>query len=186
MSPEEMTNLFQRFWQAKGQYRSRGLGLGLYLCRHLVEAQSGTISCQSEAGKGTTFEVSLPFASSMPPRILIVDDTPISGLLLARFLEKLSIAADTVSGGVEALEKIRTTKYSAIFVDLMMPGMDGLSTAAAMRAAGVNTPLLAYSARAVLDNIEEFTKVGFNDVIEKPVNNATLRTILDKWLECSP
>jgi signal transduction histidine kinase len=59
MSPEEMTNLFQRFWQAKGQYRSRGLGLGLYLCRHLVEAQSGTISCQSEAGKGTTFEVSL-------------------------------------------------------------------------------------------------------------------------------
>jgi len=185
MSVEEMSNLFQRFWQARGQYRARGLGLGLYLCRHLVEAQSSTILCQSEVGKGTTFEVSLPYATFTPPRILIVDDTPISGMLLRRFLEKLSIIADTVTGGEEALEKIRTTKYSAIFVDLMMPGMDGFSTASAMRAAGVDTPLLAYSAQTMLENIEEFKRVGFSDVIEKPVNNATLRTILDKWLGCS-
>lgn len=73
IAPAEMENLFKRFWQGKKKYRESGLGLGLYLCKQLVEAQHGKITCTSQLGEGTIFEIVLPYEQDSE-QVLVVDD----------------------------------------------------------------------------------------------------------------
>jgi PAS domain S-box-containing protein len=82
IEPDQLETVFDRFFQGKTKYRANGLGLGLYLCRRLVNGQSGKISCQSELGQGTTFEVTLPYAPATPFNVLAVE-TERSRLALA-------------------------------------------------------------------------------------------------------
>jgi CheY-like chemotaxis protein len=162
ISPEFLPHLFERFSQADaGTARLHGgLGLGLAICRHLVELQGGRISAHSRgAGQGSTFRVELPVRSvhtnvdedirrhPVTPRhsgkpqvpelngvqILVVDDDQDSLALSREILEATGATVFTADSGQEALEKLRRNRANVLIADLGMPTMDGFALIAQVR-----------------------------------------------------
>lgn len=161
---DQLSHIFGRFTQVdSGDNRKYGgAGLGLSICKQLVQLMQGTIQVSSEPGKGSTFIVLLPFtaasapvqASSDPERnaappsgtgipaekpsgetltLLLVDDSPEIGQLATLYLKGLPYRMDHAGDGLSAIEQCRAHRYNLIFLDLQMPGMDGYATAAAIR-----------------------------------------------------
>lgn len=185
IAADDLERLFEGFWQDRPhKYGPKGLGLGLYLCRKLVEAQKGVILCTSAPDVGSVFEITMPYASdrTTPPVVLIVDDTVASQVLMKSCLGALSIHADTVTSGREALDAVKTKEYAAVFMDLVMPDMDGFLTTRAMRKAGVTIPILAFTGHSILNDRDKFVNAGFSDFLEKPVDGALLKNVLQRWI----
>jgi signal transduction histidine kinase/CheY-like chemotaxis protein len=116
-------------------------------------------------------------------RILIVDDIA-SNLEVAKGLLSLyRMKIDTASGGQEAVERARKNPYDIIFMDHMMPGMDGIEAVAAIRSLGImDTPVIALTANAVSGMREVFIEKGFNDYLSKPIEITELDAIIAKWI----
>jgi CheY-like chemotaxis protein len=116
-------------------------------------------------------------------RILIVDDIS-SNLEVAKGLLSLyQMNIDTASGGQEAVELARKNSYDIIFMDHMMPGMDGIEATAAIRSLGIkDTPVIALTANAVSGMRDVFIEKGFNDYISKPIEITELDFIIAKWI----
>ena len=180
IAPSDIDHIFDRFFQTKHTYRANGLGLGLYLCRKLIEGQGGKISCASELGKGTTFEVSLPYACSKPASILVIDDSDIVGTMLQRVLKSLSIDADVVFSGSEAVASAAHKEYTAVLVDIMMPVLDGFTTTKALRDMGVKAPIIACSALP-FPGSDRLRAAGLDDYIQKPISRDGMKQLVDKW-----
>lgn len=127
----DVPHLFERYWQAKTG--GGGVGLGLSIVKALVEAQGGRISVSSEAGKGTTFTVTLPTSAPRTdvvahvPTILIVDDDAETRIAMAQVLEDAGYHTLTAGDGLEALELLRREpqlRPSLVLLDVVMPNMD--------------------------------------------------------------
>lgn len=165
ISEEQMDRLFIPFSQADTSISRRfgGTGLGLCLAKRLVELMGGSLSVRSQLGRGTTFQVVLPFtgsadthdgAASPSPeaeshpdrltrqwqtagmRVLVVEDNPINQEIVVALLEDLGLCVDVASHGQEALEKVHTASYDAILMDMQMPVMDGLEATRQLRGMG--------------------------------------------------
>ena len=191
MSPEFMETMYQPFSrQTDSRVNSiQGTGLGLAITKQMVDLMGGTIECESEQGKGTTFTVilDLPIADRQredmvldPMDVLIVDDDEILLETTVDALESLGVTADCVRSGQEALEKIKqrhqTGKdYDVVILDWKMPGMDGVETTRRIRTElGENTPVLLVSAYDGSD-IEEMAKeAGANGFVSKPLFRSKL------------
>ena len=181
MTPEQQKHVFQRFFQAHDRYRAMGLGLGLHLCQQFMVAQKGTISFTSQFGTGTTFELTLPScATATRPKVLIVDDVELMQIVLKKFLAEIEVDSDVVSCGTEAVQAASSYAYSAIFMDLCMPDMDGYATTQALRANGVNIPIFSYSAQ-----YNQVSTAGFDDACLKPINFTSLSHLVGKWIRPS-
>jgi signal transduction histidine kinase/DNA-binding NarL/FixJ family response regulator len=180
-----------------------GTGLGLPIAKRFTDMMNGRIDVKSEYGKGSTFTVLLPLAKGDVDKIeqmaapntifaggsanvLIVDDNAINLKVAVAYLETHNIQADTAESGAEALRKIRTKQYHLIFMDHMMPEMDGLETATRIRAVANEwyhtIPIIALSANAVSGARELFLASGMNDFISKPIEAGELNRMLAKWL----
>jgi CheY-like chemotaxis protein/anti-sigma regulatory factor (Ser/Thr protein kinase) len=181
ISSEHLPHLFERFYQADSMNRAVGLGLGLHLCKQLVEGQNGTITCVSEPKRGTTFAVRLPLAFEEKAQALIIDDNAANQLTLQRILKFLAVESIAVSSGQEALKAVAAHPFQAIFMDISMPDMDGYRVSKAMREAGQTMPIIAFTG---LQNIDpkKMAEVGINDVIYKPVDIATVRQAVKQWM----
>jgi CheY-like chemotaxis protein len=115
-------------------------------------------------------------------RILVVDDIA-SNLEVARgFLNLYRMNIDTASDGEEAIQLAQENTYDVIFMDHMMPGMDGIEAAAAIRNLGVDTPIIALTANAVSGMRELFIENDFNDYLSKPIEINQLDTVIAKWI----
>ena len=152
MSPEFMANMYQPFSrQTDSRVNSiQGTGLGLAITKQMVDLMGGTIDCQSELGKGTTFTVVLdiPVADRQredmkldPIDVLLVDDDETMLLTAADTLASLGATADQARSGLEALGMIRQRHlagkdYGVVIVDWKMPDMDGVETIRRIRAGG--------------------------------------------------
>ncbi len=191
MSPEFMATMYQPFSrQTDSRVNSiQGTGLGLTITKQMVDLMGGTIDCQSEQGKGTTFTVVLdiPVADRQPEELrldqvdaLIVDDDDILLQTVASEFESLGSTAEQAHSGAEAIEMIarrhETGKdYSIVILDWKMPDMDGLETIRRIRSQiDKNIPILLISAYDWSD-IEDLAKeAGANGFVSKPVFRSTL------------
>jgi CheY-like chemotaxis protein len=115
-------------------------------------------------------------------RILIVDDIA-SNLEVAKgFLSLYRVNIDTASDGQEAVRMAQENSYDIIFMDHMMPRMDGIEAAVAIRSLGMDTPIIALTANAVSGMKDRFIEKGFNDYLSKPIGIAKLDEVIARWI----
>lgn len=191
MSPEYMANMYQPFSrQTDSRVNSiQGTGLGLAITKQMVDLMNGTINCQSEPGKGTTFTVILdiPIAERQredmvlePMDVLIVDDDPILLETAADTLKSLGVTADCAESASKALEMIShrhetEQDYSIVILDWKMPDIDGIEMTRRIRSTvSSDIPILLISAYDRTDIEGAAKKAGANAFISKPLFRSTL------------
>ena len=221
---EDLASLFSDYvtFEDVPNQRVEGTGLGLPITKSLAEMMGGSISVESEYGKGSIFTVIIKqkcvsdtrigqevadnlanFSYSDKKRnritqinrvrlpdahVLVVDDN-VTNLDVAKGLLKLyGMQIDCVTSGQQAINAIRNReiKYNAIFMDHMMPGMDGLEAVSLIRKLGSdyaeNIPIIALTANAVVGNEEMFLKNGFQAFLSKPINIMRLDEVIRHWV----
>jgi len=198
---DNIAKLFDAFEQfdARKNRNKCGTGLGLSITKALVELMGGRISVESVYGQGTSFHVDIPMvlgdealirqADGIGPvicapeaNILVVDDNAVN-LNVARGLLRLcQITAVTASSGLKAIELIRRNTYDIVFMDHLMPEMDGLETTRIIRELGIGVPIIALTASAVVGTKELMMAAGMDDYLSKPIMISRLKQILSKWL----
>ena len=191
MSPEFMKTMYQPFSrQIDSRVNSiQGTGLGLAITKQMVDLLGGTIDCQSEQGKGTTFTVVLdiPVADRQrddmqlePMDVLVVDDDEILLQTAADTLASLGASAEQARSGLEALGMIEHRHlsgqdYRVVIVDWKMPDMDGLETIRRIRSEiDASVPILLISAYDWSDIEDQAKEAGANGFISKPLFRSTL------------
>ncbi len=191
MSPEFLANLYQPFSRQTDSRvnKIQGTGLGLAITKQMVDLMKGTIDCQSEQGKGTTFTVVLdiPVAEHQIAEmklenmdVLIVDDDEILLETAVDTLQSLGLTVDQATSGLEALGMINHREstgknYDIVIVDLKMPDIDGIETIRRIRSeVKSNVPILLVSAYSWSDVEEEAKEAGVNGFLSKPLFRSTL------------
>ncbi|MGM3274217.1 ATP-binding protein [Ralstonia sp. 24A2] len=205
MSPEQQARLFEPFVQADSTISRRfgGSGLGLALCRRLVDLMGGTISLRSAPGDGSQFTVTLPFAPAELPaddvstaqptanaqrvsagsiKVLAVDDQPSNRELIRMQLESLGYQVDLAGSGGEALRRFNEQHYDVLLTDLSMPGMDGYALARCLRAQGAKQPIIALTAHAAIEEHQRCVQEGIDAVLVKPILLKALDAMLHRMV----
>ncbi|MDR2433801.1 MAG: response regulator, partial [Treponema sp.] len=222
---EDMEKLFSEYTQfdTAANRRIEGTGLGLSISRGLLDMMGGSITAESEYGKGSVFRISLPqgivdqtpigreaadnlrnfrfiedrnrsrgnslIRSYMPyGKVLVVDDLETNLDVMTGLLMPYGLQVDTVLSGREAVERIRAeeVRYDLIFMDHMMPEMDGIEAIRIIREMGSSYArqviVVALTANAVEGTKEMFLENGFNDFIAKPIDIKQLDMALNQWV----
>nr|WP_242697674.1 ATP-binding protein [Bordetella petrii] len=202
IAPEALPVLFQPFMQMGASAANGGVGLGLPICKRLVDAMDGDIRISSQLDQGTRAIVRLRLpvnamqetATSAKPGahtpILVVDDHASNRILLKRQLQKLG-HHDVVctENGLQALEAIERQVFKLAICDCSMPQMNGMEFVQTLRSRpGINAdiPVLGYTAGAEDDNVQDAIAAGMNAVLLKPVSLAELRVALQTHLPMTP
>lgn len=211
---ESIPTLFDSFQRAD-MIKNRtieGTGLGLAICKRLVESMGGAISVKSSYGVGSVFsfyiyqkiakedpvgnydELELPVAGGQDKKsliaplakILVVDDNITNIKVAQGILTMYQVRVDTALSGRECLEKIEKHNYHMIFMDQMMPEMDGIETTKLIRLHKNpeirNMVVIALTANAISGTREMFLQSGFQEFISKPINIASIEAVLKKYL----
>ncbi|MFZ4606343.1 MAG: ATP-binding protein [Caulobacter sp.] len=199
---DRLDRLFQRFSQVDGSISRQhgGSGLGLAICLGLAELMGGDIGVESTEGEGSTFwfTIAAPLAEATVPsrlveadttmmaaaRLLLVDDVAINRQLVRTILGAFGHEITEAGSGLEAIEIAHHTAFDLILMDVQMPGMDGLAATRAIRASAEvnqNTPILAFSANVLADQLAACRAAGMNDHIAKPINLADLIAKVALW-----
>lgn len=205
---------FERIEEKKNKH-IEGTGLGLTLTKNLIELMKGTIDIESEYGKGSVFTASIPqkvsrnepigdfdkkyneyvtqkenateIVSYPNANILVVDDVEMNLVVANALLSQTQAKVDCVESGALMLEKIKDKKYDIIFLDHMMPEMDGVETLDKMKEdtshMNADTPVIVLTANAIVGAKEEYIQAGFTDYLSKPIIEKELMDILGKYLK---
>ncbi len=209
---EDLGKIFEDFRQvdSKRNRSAEGTGLGLAIVKQLVELMEGTIEVKSTYGKGTTVTIMIPQkvvdrrpVSEMPKmpqaeqkmtdiftapgvKVLIVDDNVINRKVARGFLKNYAFDLTEAESGPEAIELVRSARYDIIFMDHMMPGMDGIEAAEIIRRDcgenGTAPVMVALTANAMEGMREHFMECGFQDFIAKPLDRKELNQLLLRWV----
>jgi signal transduction histidine kinase/ActR/RegA family two-component response regulator len=192
--PEQLSHLFDRFWQGTKGDR-RGAGLGLTICRGIVEAHGGRIWAESTVGAGTTVFFSLPTQGRVPKRgstqvasILMVDDRPENLLSLKAILEGPEYRLVTASNGEEALSLALRESFAVALIDVAMPGMDGLEVAIHMKELERSRDIPIIFITAFGDDPEEIHRAysaGGADYLVKPLDAEIVRKKVAVFVDLS-
>jgi signal transduction histidine kinase/CheY-like chemotaxis protein len=200
ISEEALPKLFQKFSQVDSSIARRygGTGLGLAVCKSLVDLMAGDIGVQSTLGKGSTFwfEVALPEGSAKLDRaqptgaprpgvpVLVVDDNPVNSRLLVALLTRMGHTSDVVDTGWKAVEAARKGNYGLVLMDVQLPGIDGFEAAAAIRALPGKrgeVPIIAVTGDASVSDRERYRHSAINDFVLKPVDSGELTNVVKRW-----
>ena len=191
MSKEYMATMYQPFSRQTDSRvnKIQGTGLGLAITKQMVDLMEGTIECESEPGKGTTFTVTLDLPVSDHQRldmkfdkmdVLIVDDDEVLLETAVDTLESLGLATEQASNGLEALGMIKHREqtgknYDIVIIDLKMPDVDGIETIRRIRSeVKSSVPILLISAYSWSDVEQEAKEAGVNGFLSKPLFRSTL------------
>lgn len=206
MSKEFQEHAFEPFVQEDENARTmyKGTGLGLAIVKELTERMGGTLKLESELGKGSRITVTIPFRLDKEERhdedkntddvdisgtnVLLVEDNELNMEIAEFVLENADVRVTSAYNGKEAVEKFaasRTGEFDMIFMDIMMPEMDGLEAARRIRAmdrADAKTvPICAMTANAFSDDAELSIKAGMNEHLTKPLDREKIIQVLRKY-----
>lgn len=207
MSKEYQSKIFDAFSRERNSTESgvEGSGIGMAIVKKLVDAMHGTITLDSELGRGSTFTVTIPcrLVQKMNmhhdivcekkeesflkgKRILLAEDNDLNAEIAITLLEEEGLLVDRVVDGVECFEKIKNCSdgyYSIILMDIQMPRLDGYQATAKIRKLQdkekASIPIVAMTANVFAEDKEKAISVGMNDHVAKPIDmNILISTIL--------
>ena len=203
MSKEFQQHLFEPFEREHSSTDSKleGTGLGLSIVKHIVDMIGGEIHVESQLGQGTEFTVSFCLEIDTSSRndesrtdqelhyenrrVLLVEDNEINREIAGTILAHTGLAVDYASDGLEAveiLEKASPETYDLIFMDIMMPRMDGYEASRQIRSMGVTIPITAMTANAFAEDRRKAANAGIDDYLAKPLEMGELNRVLRKFL----
>lgn len=187
--PEEHSAIFERFTQTTSGKRADGAGLGLAIARRLVEVMGGELALRSSPGWGSNFHFTLRFeaplavrasetkahgprvriSTATPCRALVVDDLEVNRNMMKQLLTTLGCSVEVADSGSAALAMVGELPFDIVFLDVLMPGMDGIQTAQHLRQVYENRLKLVASSASVLGQQREAClTAGFDEFIPKP------------------
>ncbi len=202
ISNEQQKRLFNEFSQADTSTTRQfgGTGLGLTICKRLIDLFNGNIILTSEPGVGSCFEVSIPMNIISSPeeiktnnkitldlsdlKILLVEDNKINQLVASTILTEYGAKIEIAEDGLIALEKLKQQEFPLILMDCQMPNMDGFEATRAIRTQPhkYGTPtIIALTANAFVEDQQSCFDAGMDDFISKPIEEKVMRTVLNKW-----
>ena len=208
MSPTQVENIGQPFTQADASMARRygGTGLGISICRGLIEKMNGVLELSSVQGVGTKFRVELefnelagasaaakvlatpPIVLASPvniPRVLVVEDNPVNQRLITLLLRKHAEQVVVASNGGDAMARFQEGTFSCVLMDCQMPDIDGFEATRQIRAweqaNGLRpTPIIALTANALSGDREACLAAGMDDYLSKPLRAADLCAVLSR------
>jgi signal transduction histidine kinase/ActR/RegA family two-component response regulator len=187
---------------------TEGTGLGLAITKSYVEALGGKIYVKSSEGEGSVFTVELSYAIDReavteqpkrtqaapqgmfrPAAVLLVEDNAINLSIATTILESWGLTVESAENGqkaVEAFLALEPGHYGAVFMDIQMPVMNGYEAARAIRACGredgASVPIIAMTANAFAEDVEQARAAGMNAHVAKPIDPDELRRVTGKFL----
>jgi CheY-like chemotaxis protein/HPt (histidine-containing phosphotransfer) domain-containing protein/anti-sigma regulatory factor (Ser/Thr protein kinase) len=213
---EDINKLFESFTRVDEKRNSNieGTGLGLNLTKKLTDLMRGEITVSSVYNQGSVFTAKIPqIIKSWEPvgdfakryqelmnqkntlseavyapdaRVLVVDDVPMNLLVTKGLMKYTGITVDTANGGEDALKMIASVKYDLIFMDHLMPGMDGVECLHRIKEMSdhpnLTTPIIILTANAIIGAKEEYINAGFTDYLPKPIQERELQQMLMRYL----
>lgn len=207
---ERMFESFERLDETRNR-NIEGTGLGMAIVTKLLAMMGSEIHLTSVYGKGSTFYFEIwqevvdgtplmrdlaktpkaikergeeTFLFAPTAKVLVTDDNEMNLKVISHLLKRCGIKPDLASSGMETIERIREKKYDIVFLDHMMPHMDGMETLQKLKEEGLTEHLtiIALTANAVVGARESYLAAGFQDYLSKPISVASLEEIMAKYL----
>lgn len=208
ISRENIVKLFKPYAQTEAGKAKDGTGLGLMICKSLIDTMKGEIGVLSREQSGSTFwfEIKLPpeeapqssgaslhavpsfGISGKEVPILVAEDNPINNRVIRMQLKKLGLeSVEVVENGKDAVDAFLNRPYSLILMDKHMPVMDGTEAARAIRELEQSEmrspiPIIALTGGSIDSEREECLQAGMNDFLGKPASIESLKAMLEKWI----
>ena len=184
---EKLNNVFGRF--EKLDLLKQGFGLGLSICKSILDKMGGEIWVESELGVGSCFYFLIPCNGTFPvageqnkPLILVAEDMDCNYELVKAILEE-RYSVLRANDGIDVVTKYESSKPDLILMDVRMPGLDGLSAAGIIRELNPTVPIIATTAFAFETDRGMALAAGCNEYISKPLEAEKLKTMVERYLE---
>ena len=190
----QFDKIFAMYYQVqRDDFQSAtGTGIGLAICKQMVDKMKGTIKVNSEIDQGTCFEIKLPVTTSNQTpdveelkvtglRILLVEDIELNVMVAKALLEKLGQHVSVAMTGQEAIDMVRANTYDLILLDIQLPDMTGFDVARVLLEEDLvlQTPIVALTAN-VIKTREEYLQNGMDDIISKPVKKSRIVQVFNE------
>ncbi len=211
---EKLFQPFERLEERKNR-SIQGTGLGLDIARQMIEMMGGELGCRSTYGKGSEFfftipqnatsekvlgirwreapkkgelgsaDPSIPLFEAPNAKVLLVDDNEMNLAVASGLLKRTKVKITTATSGIECLNILKDEEFDLIFLDHMMPEMDGIETLHKMRENDIKTPTIALTANAVAGVKDTYLKEGFEGYLSKPIDGNTMEKMMMEFLPAS-
>ncbi|MDX1461691.1 MAG: ATP-binding protein [Marinirhabdus sp.] len=191
ISKKKQKSIFETFSQASLQINRKfgGTGLGLSIVKNLLELMGSKIHLESQLGKGSkfwfniNFSISEEFQEDNNPNniiydvdyvalenrnVLVVEDNKINQMITKKILEKNKMKCEVADNGMDAVRMVEENNYDIILMDIHMPGISGIEATQKIRMFDKDLPIIALTAVTIDENLDDFYRAGFNEIIPKP------------------
>ncbi|MFC7357649.1 response regulator [Jejudonia soesokkakensis] len=191
ISKKKQKSIFESFSQASLQINRKfgGTGLGLSIVKNLLELMDSKIYLESQLGKGSKFSFTINFgiaeelkdakspanatyeidyAALENRNVLVVEDNKINQMITRKILEKNKMVCMVADNGTDAVALVKENNYDIVLMDIHMPGISGIEATQKIREFDKELPIIALTAVTIDENLDEFYRAGFNEIIPKP------------------
>ena len=208
ISKKKQKSIFETFNQGSLQINRKfgGSGLGLSIVKNLLELMNSKIYLESTLGKGSKFwfdinfniseksdnelgveseKYKIDYAALENVSILVVEDNKINQMITKKILEKHKMVCLVADNGLDAIKMVHENNFELILMDIHMPGISGIETTQRIRGFNKQLPIIALTAVTIDENLDEFYKAGFNEIIPKPFKPEDFFDKIYRTLEAS-